>query len=203
MLRLLSCEFVLKWIPNGGTAVLIRSVFISLGVYLITIAFKSRITPGATWHFDPSSFRALVGETIPWFGAIFAGVYVALYSRFASQWNYLASLYNQIMQAAVENPPEGVSRESALRIWQAGFIEDAEDLHLAGKPMFASIIQSMLAKPEIRANFIAHSPGGVERLAKLEQRTIRSLESSIRHQGLDVTDQTMPIIAPAAKVGPG
>lgn len=197
MLRYLSCEFVLKWIPNGGTAVLIRSFFISFGLYLIAIAFKSRITPSATWHFDSNVFRALIGETIPWFGAIFAGVYVALYSRFASQWNYLASLYNQIMQATVENPPDGVSKESALRIWQAGFIEDAEDLHLAGKPMFASIIRSMLAKPEIRANFIAHSPGGAERLSKLEQRIIRALESSIRHQGLDVTDQTMPDIAPA------
>lgn len=202
MLRHFSCEFVLRWIPNGGTAVLIRSVLLSLGLYLLAIGFKSRITPNATWHFDLSELRALIGETIPWFGAIFAGVYVALYSRFASQWNYLASLYNQIMQAAVENPPNDLSKESALRIWQAGFIEDAEDLHLAGKPMFASIIRSMLAKPEIRANFIAHSPGGAERLAKLEQRIIRALESSIRHQGLEVTEQTMPDIAPAPTVAP-
>jgi len=202
MLRSLSCEFVLKWIPNGGTAVLIRSVLISLGLYLIAIAFKSRIAPGATWHFDLNALRVLIGETIPWFGAIFAGVYVALYSRFASQWNYMANLYNQIMQAAVENPPHGVSKESALRIWQAGFVEDAEDLHLAGKPMFASIIRSMLAKPEIRANFIAHSPGGAERLARLEQRVVRSLKSSIQHQGLKVTDQTMPNIAPAPTTAP-
>ena len=196
MIRHLSCEFVLKRMPNGGTAVLLRSTIISLGLYLIAISIKSRVTPGTTWYFDLVSFRVLIAETIPWFGAIFAGVYVALYSRFASQWNYLATLYNQIMQAAVENPPKGISRESALRLWQAGFIEDAEDLHLAGKPMFASIINSMLGKPETREYFIAHSPGGAERLAKLELRVARALESSIRHQGLEVTEQTMPTPTP-------
>lgn len=196
MIHHLSCEFVLKRMPNGGTAVLIRSTIISLCLYLMAIALKSRITPGTTWSFDPTAFRALIADTIPWFGAIFAGVYAALYSRFASQWNYLASLYNQIMQAAVENPPNGVSHESALRLWQAGFIEDAEDLHLAGKPMFASVIRSMLSRSEVRAYFIAHSPGGAERLSRLERRVASTLESSIRHQGLEVSDQTMPTPAP-------
>ena len=196
MIRHLSCEFVLKRMPNGGTAVLVRSTIISTFLYFVAIAIKSRIMPGATWHFDVMTLRALIAETIPWFGAIFAGVYVALYSRFASQWNYLASLYNQIMQTAVENPPDGISPESALRLWQAGFIEDAEDLHLAGKPMFASIIRSMLTKPETRRYFIAHSPGGAERLAKLEKRIALTVESSIRQQGLEVTAQTMPLAAP-------
>jgi hypothetical protein len=104
MIHHLSCEFVLKRMPNGGTAVLLRSVLISIGLYLVVIAFKSRITPGATWSFDSAVFRSLLADTIPWFGAIFAGVYVALYSRFASQWNYVASLYNQIMQTAVQHP---------------------------------------------------------------------------------------------------
>lgn len=192
MIRHLSCEFVLSKMPNGGTAVLIRSAIISFGLYLVAIALKSRIAPGATWQFDMTALRVVIADTIPWFGAIFAGVYVALYSRFASQWNYLASLYNQIMQTAVQNPPSGISSESALRLWQAGFIEDAEDLHLAGKPMFASVIRSMLAKSEVRSSFITHAPGGAERLARLEQRIADALKSSILHQGLEVSDQTMP-----------
>ena len=196
MIHHLSGEFVLKKMPNGGTAVLIRSGIISLGLYAVAIALKSRVAPGATWQFDMTALREVIADTIPWFGAIFAGVYVALYSRFATQWNYLASLYNQIMQTAVQNPPDGVSHESALRLWQAGFIEDAEDLHLAGKPMFASVIRSMLAKPETRSFFIAHAPGGAERLAKLEQIVAKALESSIRHQGLEVSAQTMPSPAP-------
>ena len=192
MIRLLSCEFLLKKMPNGGTAVLLRSAIISMAVYLAAIALKSRIAPGSTWQFDMNSLRSVVAETIPWFGAIFAGVYVALYSRFASQWNYLASLYNQIMQSTVESPPAGITGETALRMWQAGFVEDAEDLHLAEKPMFASVIRSMLSKPETRAFFIAHAPGGEDRLKKLELKVTRALESSILHQGLVVSDETMP-----------
>lgn len=192
MLRYLSCEFVLKKMPNGGTAVLLRAALISLLIYLATIGFKSRVTPDATWNFDSDALRAVIADTIPWFGAIFAGVYVALYSRFASQWSYLASLYNQIMQTAVEHPPEGITSEAVLRVWQAAFIEDAEDLHLATKPMFASIIRSMLGRPEIRNNFVSHSPGGAERLANLELKIAKALEASIRSQGLAVNAQTMP-----------
>ena len=192
MIHHLSCEFVLKKMPNGGTAVLLRSAILSLLIYMAAISLKSRITPGSTWQFDWTAFRSLVAETIPWFGAIFAGVYVALYSRFASQWNYLASLYNQIMATSVQSPPEGITSSAALRLWQAGFIEDAEDLHLAGKPMFASVIRSMLTKQQVREHFIAHAPGGAERLAKLEQRVARALEASIRHQGLEVTTSTLP-----------
>jgi hypothetical protein len=202
MIHHLSCEFVLKKMPNGGTAVLLRSAIISLGLYLAAIALKSRIAPGATWHFDLTVFRSLIAETIPWFGAIFAGVYVALYSRFASQWNYLANLYNQIMQTAVQNPPNGISQESALRLWQAGFIEDAEDLHLAGKPMFASVIHSMLAKPETRSYFTAHAPGGAQRLTELELTVAKALKSSIRHQGLEVSGSTMPSATPSAPQHP-
>jgi hypothetical protein len=202
MIHYLSGEFLLKKMPNGGTAVLIRSGIISLGLYFAAIAIKSRIVPGATWHFDLTQLRLIVADTIPWFGAIFAGVYVALYSRFASQWNYLASLYNQIMQTAVQNPPAGVTNETALRLWQAGFIEDAEDLHLAGKPMFASVIRSMLAKPETRGFFISHAPGGAERLTKLEQTVEKALQASIRNQGLSVTPQTMPNPAPVSTALP-
>ncbi len=36
---------------------------------------------------------------LPTFGAIFAAVYFALYARFASQWSYLANLYNKIKEA--------------------------------------------------------------------------------------------------------
>lgn len=102
------------------------------------------------------------------------------------------------MQAEMGNPPNGISHESVLRLWQAGFIEDAEDLHLARKPMFAALIRSMLVKRQIRADFIAHAPGGAERLDKLERIVAKELECFIRDQGLEVTDQTMPAAAPTA-----
>lgn len=198
MIRLISFEFVLKWMPNGGTAVLIRSWLVTLWLYVLAISLKSRVEPGATWQFDLNTLRALVSDTIPWIGAIFAGVYVALYSRFASQWSYLANLYNQILQAAVQSPPQGISSEQVYRLWQAGFIEDAEELHLARKPMFASVIASMLAKHETREKFVEHSPGGEMRLTKLEDQIREALESSIKKRGLKVSDLTMPTATTSA-----
>jgi hypothetical protein len=170
MISFLSGETILQFRPNGGTAVFLRTCFVSTLVYLLAIVLKARLAPGAISQFDPAVARALVSDTIPWFGAIFAGVYVALYSRFASQWNYLASLYNQLMATAVQCPPDGTNSTKILRTWQAGFIEDAEDLHLAGKPLFASIIRSLLAKDEVRQAFLDHTPGGLVRLALLEQK---------------------------------
>lgn len=200
MIRFLSFEFILKWIPNGGTAVLIRSCLITAWLYVLAISLKARVEPNATWQFDFSSLRELVANTIPWIGAIFAGVYVALYSRFASQWGYLATLYNPILQTAVQNPPEGVTGEQVYRLWQAGFIEDAEELHLARKPMFASVIHSMLMKHETRENFVAHAPGGEARLTRLEDQISRALKHSIRKRGLEVSDLTMPTATlPAAE----
>ncbi|WP_286068371.1 hypothetical protein [Stenotrophomonas sp. 57] len=198
MIRFISFEFVLKWMPNGGTAVLIRSWLITLWLYVLAISLKSRVEPGATWQFDLNTLRALVSDTIPWIGAIFAGVYVALYSRFASQWSYLANLYNQILQAAVQSPPQGISSEQVYRLWQAGFIEDAEELHLARKPMFASVIASMLVKHETRKKFVEHAPGGEARLTKLEGQIRGALESSIKKRGFKVSDLTMPTATTSA-----
>lgn len=194
MIRYLSAEFVLNRMPNGGTAVLIRSVLITTILYFAAIGLKALVEPGTTWQFDLNRAREIVSETIPWYGAIFAAVYLALYSRFASQWSYLASLYNQMMQVAVQYPPNGMTSEDALRLWQAGFIEDAEDLHLASKPMFASVIRSMLNKPKVREYFSAHAPGREQRLARLEERLKIANEAFVKAQGLQVTSQTMPVV---------
>lgn len=176
MIQLISCEFVLKSRPNGGSAVLIRSVLISIALYAVACGLKARLSPGATWQPDWTAARALITESIPWLGAIFAGIYAALYARFASQWNYLANLYNQIMATSVQTPPEeGTRSAEILRMWQAGFIEDAEELHLATKPMFASVIRSMLDRKPVRDAFIRDAPGGSDRLSLLEAKIDISL----------------------------
>jgi hypothetical protein len=168
MMDYISGEFLLKNRPNGGTVVLRRTLLISVAAYLLAIGVRSRLELGAMWAFDMSVARKLVVDTIPWFGAIFAGTYVALYARFASQWNYLASLYNQIMVALAQHPPEGMTSSEILALWQAGFIEDAEELHLARKPMFASVIASMLTETAVRDAYVSYTPGGKARLDKLE-----------------------------------
>jgi hypothetical protein len=202
MSAFLSGEFFLKNRPNGGTVVLRRTVFISVLLYLLAIGFKSRLAPGATWHPDWTVARELISETLPWFGAIFAGVYVALYSRFASQWNYLASLYNQIMSTLVEHPPVGSTSEDMLALWQAGFIEDAEELHLARKPMFASVIASMLDEKAVRDAYIAYAPGGEPRLRQLEAAVERVLSHSRDKHSAPAKPEPLPASVPLAQIQP-
>jgi hypothetical protein len=184
MLSTLSGEFILKFRPNGGTTVLLRTCIITSLVYIVAIIIKARLAETSLAEVDVNDAKRVVSETIPWFGAIFAGVYAALYARFASQWTYLATLYNEQMAAAVANPPiDGDSSTKILRMWQAGFIEDAEDLHLAQKPLFASIIQSLLARDAIRDAYVEHTPGGLVRLALLEQALAKvTKKSAMVHQ---------------------
>ena len=181
MTNYLSGEFILKRYPNGGLAVLLRSLWITVILYSIAIAIKSRIAPHATWSPSIAVARDLISNTMPWFGAIFAGVYAALYARFASQWSYLANLYNQIMCTQVQCDASGTMHHGAMALWQAGFIEDAEALHLARKPMFASVIVSMLGNDKVRDAYTKYTPGGSARLETLEA-SVKAVVSKAEQQ---------------------
>ena len=52
----------------------------------------------------------------------------------------------------------------------AGFIEDAEDLHLATKPMYAAVIHSFLERAEVRDAYEANTVNGAARLAALARK---------------------------------
>jgi len=102
----------------------------------------------------------------------FAGGYAAFYARFASQWTYLADLYNQIKAKEIDiaGAPDCralTDRDSAINAidsgatnglqcnqayllaqWKCGFIEDAFEIHLARKTLFASVIANW-AKDEV------------------------------------------------------
>lgn len=183
MIRFFSGEFIFRWLPNGGSAVLFRSLWTSIILYILTVGFKTAIAPGHMWQFDWTSCRLIISETIPWLGTIFAAAYVAYYSRFAAQWSYLANLYNQIMMTSVQNPPEGTTSAERLEIWEAGFIEDAEDLHLATKPMFAMVIKSLLNKPGVRSAYIDGTVGGKDRLENLEDRIKKVIKKAEKYCG--------------------
>lgn len=165
-----SGEWLLKFIPNGGTAVFWRSAGITGWVYFSAIALFSLTRRGAEFEFSFAQFLLELHETIHWAGAIFAGVYVGLYSRFAAQWSYLADLYNQLMAACISLGDARVEANETLSSWKAGFIEDAIDLHLACKPMFAFAIHDLLSNRAVREIFVAHTDGGSRRLAELERR---------------------------------
>jgi hypothetical protein len=152
--------------PNGGSIILLRSVLTALGVYLAALALRNFIDPTRTWTPSLRELRLQIEETAPWFGTMFAAIYAALYARFASQWTYLANLYNQIKAAECRND----CNEKALAGWKAGFIEDAQELHLCLKPLFASVIQAWAKERAVREAFVDNAPGGEERLALLMSR---------------------------------
>lgn len=156
-------EFVLTKLArsNGGNVILLRSVLIAIFSYSFVVLVLAYFSPEL---FD-ERFYVIFIKKIEWLGAIFAASYIGLYARFASQWTYLASLYNQIKQAEVEL---GDSKESAaLASWKAGFVEDSDDLHLAAKPIFASVVRFWMADDNVRARFVEQAPGGEGRARRL------------------------------------
>jgi hypothetical protein len=168
LVEVLSGEFFLNSRPNGGTAVLLRSLWVTCLICLLALPLKCYLAKDTVLQFSFGQLKIELGEMLPWFGAIFAGAYAAFYSRFAAQWNYLASLYNQLMATSV-----GLNREQCdeegLANWYAAFIEDAQDLHLAGKSMFKSVIVNLLQDGDMVRAFLCSMPDGPTRLARLEK----------------------------------
>jgi hypothetical protein len=72
-------------------------------------------------------------------------------------------LYNQIK--AAEARPE--AKADVLGNWKAGFIEDADELHLALKPMFATLINHWAQEEEVKAAIVNYAPGGETRLKNI------------------------------------
>jgi hypothetical protein len=185
--QLVTGEWMFWWgRPNGGTVIIWRSVQITLTMYLLGLALRSFFKAGCPGpcHFEIGGLLHDGAETVPWLGAIFAAVWAALYARFSSQWTYLAGVYNQIKQTLVnldnlkdlkDRDPE---RAEQLRLWRAGFIEDALDLHLATKPMFATFVQRTLEDEEVAKRFDQYTVNGKER----RERLLKQLEKWLRRR---------------------
>jgi hypothetical protein len=164
---LLSGEFLLHWPirrANGGTIIFARATMITIIVYSGAIFVHETLDPSKTWEFSSLALRLAINTTLPWFAAVFAGTYAALYARFASQWSYLAGLYNLIKSTEAQS---GISGHDAVISMKAGFIEDAEELHLALKQMYAALIRNWLSDLQVREEFIKYAPGGERRLQLL------------------------------------
>ncbi|MCV7068324.1 hypothetical protein H7H51_26095 [Mycolicibacterium farcinogenes] len=191
-IAVLSGEFVLNigrrcGIPNGGTMIFIRSVWVSSFAYFIALWLRTLFHAKWPWEFAPGELFHDLSETLAWLGAIFAFTYAALYTRFASQFSYLAGVYNQIM--ATRSEIQSVASTAELRdpdnnpniqAWQAGFVEDAQALHLATKKMFSIAIWFMLGNPDVYDHYIATTIGADEGARKL----IRSLKRAIGEKEL-------------------
>jgi hypothetical protein len=170
LLDFLSGEYLLTWIryPNGGTVVFLRALHVTVVIFLGALAIVNLLDPTRGYEFSWTELGTQTLARVTWIGAIFATVYALLYARFASQWTYVAGVYNQIKSAEIR----GIVNADVLAEWKAGFIEDCDDLHLVRKPMFASIAHEWLkldtaTGPLVRSNLAGHSPGGAKRCSEI------------------------------------
>lgn len=162
----LSWEVLLDCFPNCGAVILARALWTGAVAYLCALILKTAIDPAKS--FSLCSLQTLAADTVPWLGATIAASYAALYSRFASQWGYLAELYNNIKAAELSMPEDPVpSQALVLAEWKAGFLEDCETLHLARKSSFASTIRQWGAESSVENAFVKYAQGGEARFRHL------------------------------------
>lgn len=162
---------------NGGDVIAFRALWVATGLYTISLLAKFGIDHNGFHCLDMSHLVGEMRNTLPWLGAAFGAAYAAFYARFASQWHYLASLYNEIKQteARAAKDADETTREK-LAEWKAGFIEDAEDLHLATKPMFSSVIRVWGGDSLVQQKFESNTLGGRDRLDELIDRAKKVCE---------------------------
>jgi hypothetical protein len=174
LIGVISGEFLLKRRPNGGDVVFVRAVITTAIVFLVAIALRSTLMVSGV---SLGAIRAETTNDIPWLGAIFGAAYFGFYARFSSQWAYLATLYNQLMASQVLAPfgAEDKDRARTYVAWWAGFIEDAEDVHLALKKNYAAVIVGLIQDSRIRQAYVDTTVGGSRGLRDLE----RKLEDSL------------------------
>ncbi len=152
IIEIVSGEIVLRSCANSGMVVLGRSSWISIEFFLLAIGIYSILSPLSAWGFDAEVFRCLIREKFEWFGALMGVTYLSLYSRFSSQWQYLADLYNRIKAADCERPiseSTPLEERNPRNEWRHAFIADAIELHLARKKTFKTAIKEMLKDHEV------------------------------------------------------
>lgn len=163
VVRVGSFEWLLNYHANGGSVISLRTLLISGVVYLFAIVVKDALDPGRIFRFNSDRFLSELAGNMQWFGALFAAVYAGLYSRFASQWLYLAGLYNTIKQTEAQVIRNGPESKAALADWKAGFMEDANELHLATKSVFVSVINAWGNDEAVKKAFVKNTPDGQRR----------------------------------------
>jgi hypothetical protein len=177
ILHKLVCWLSLEWFlsnrrANGGTVIFLRAMGICVELLVATVALWNALDPERSNAFSSHELRKQLIHLAPWIAASFAGIYLALYARFSAQWGYLANLYNQIKQTeigvhATQSHADRQRQMLVLCQWKAGYIEDAQDLHLAGKSNVAAIIKSWGSSQEVERLFISATLGGENRWKKL------------------------------------
>lgn len=168
--------------PNGGDVVLARSLAVATLLCAIALLLRNLVDPDLV---SPISWRNIgkqLVEITPWFAAAFGAVYAALYARFSSQWGYLAALYNQIKQAEIEllcaDSANELAAKKKLAQWKAGYIEDAQDLHLHTKGNIAGIIFFWGEDSDVAEAFKNWAPGGESRWCQVQEEVLAAYSNA-------------------------
>lgn len=173
IMSFVSGEWIFNYMPNGGTAVAIRTIWVGslVCVFLGSIYLK-------VYGVVPLN-KMLQGNMYEILG-IYAAVYAALYARFVSQWTYLSNLYNSIREQEINN----VNVPSSVHIInerKAEFIFDAKNLHLIRKKKFASIIYLWLtSNEEVMKRYIDYDPECRGDIRKARDNFIQIVQSVFR-----------------------
>lgn len=164
---------------NGGGVILLRSAWIAL--WLVGLAVLLYELVGAPYTLSVSlggvGRAAVMGAR--WFAVVFGFAYATLAARFASQWRYLADLYNQIKAAEVGAASDPLAKDVLIE-WKAGFVEDAQVLHLVTKPIFASVITAWA--DDVRDEFIRNC-GGPERFERIVVAAREAASKQLAEEG--------------------
>ncbi len=157
-------------LSNGGSVIVLRALFVAAIVLLVaqpaSLAIQDVLDPSRGWTFDFHRLALYLVRHLTSTAVVFGSVYTALYARFAAQWRCLADVYNKIKEAEVKYSTQ-VGAESRIAEWKAGFAEDAQELHLATKKIFAPVIRTWLADEKVKEAFINYTTGGEVRYRNL------------------------------------
>lgn len=163
---------------NGGRVIFARALISATLAWVFIVFMRELVDPkGLVWSYTFDQLRLEVVRSAPLFGAVFAGAFASFYARFASQWGYVASMYNQIKAAEVRGVPNAKARR-ALAQWKAGFIEDAADLHLATKTGIATTVVAWSGDKAVEHEFVDHC-GGQQRFDEIVSRAAANANPAV------------------------
>ena len=158
---------------NGGTVIALRAVWISIFFTALAMASVSFFDPSRVCSISRNSiaevFWAVSSTVVVFLGAS----YLTLYARFVSQWSYLAGLYNLIKQTEATACVD----QKVIAQWKAGYLEDAENLHLAAKNNLAPVLHAWTKDAAVESEYIKSTPGGKKRFDELSIVAKRAYDS--------------------------
>jgi hypothetical protein len=168
-----SGQWILKNLKaNGGHVVVLRALWTTFVFLIFAMGLVALLDPEGKGPITAASAISQFSDIAEYVVFFLGASYLALYARFVSQWQYLAGLYNQIKHAEVAFP----NNEKALAEWKAGYLEDAENLHLAAKNNLAPVLHAWIKVDAVKKAYIANTPGGEKRFNHLADLARKAYE---------------------------